>query len=212
MDDKHFWEVITGLRRDNQGDIAAMTQALASQLPGISDPVLAGFADRWSALSDQADSWGLIEAATVAFGYMGDDGMNDVRNWLICQGPEAFGRVLGNPDCLLDYLSPAGADDFASAERFTSVLWNAIEQRPAAASLMTHHSPLRQPSGERTDLSDPFAVQSKYPRCKAAHEAYLAKPLPTFFVSLKEPESTPKRPTPSLSNAWVSRRREAHSS
>ena len=193
MEEDRFWDLVAALRVGDD-----VPRSLARLLARMTDRDLAGFADRWRAVKDRADRLCVVEAVTVAFGHCGDDAFSDLRDWLICQGREVCERVVAEPDSLVDVLGPAGMDD---AEPVASVLRDALEHRPETKDLMVYRPAAPGPRGA---VGDPADLRTRYPRCAAVRDAYLASSLPAVAVPLDPHRRTR---TLSLGATWAPRRR-----
>jgi hypothetical protein len=193
-----FWEIIERLRAENQNDIDRMRRGLVRVLAEMTDPELESFASAWSAAAHRADRRSLVEAITVAFGGCSDDLLTDVCDWLICQGEYTYEQILGDPDCLLEFLGPQGLEAVSDAEMFHQVIWDALETNP-----LPRKDWEPPPEDEGIDLSDRAAVFARYPKLASYRHTYLTTPLPAVPVTLR---ATPAR-TLLLGSAWTGHRR-----
>ncbi|WP_203913421.1 DUF4240 domain-containing protein [Rhizocola hellebori] len=206
MEDDGFWLYIEHLRARAEGVIPLMRVLLRRHVVEMGDRELAGFADSYTAMRDQANCWPLVEAVTVAFGYCSDDTFSDVQDWLICQGEQVYQRVVANPDLLVEFVDPARENAFGEAELFGWPIQEELGNRPEAAKLVEYQGNRALPYGVRSDLGDAESVQARYPRCAAAREQYLNSHLPS--IALPEPEHSLANPTRKLTlgATWHSRR------
>ena len=145
LDEESFWKIIEQTVQPGSS-VAAQEQRLHAVLAQLSEPALLGcYYINWK-LSEQDYRDNLWAVAYTVLGGCGDDGFDDFRAWLICQGRTVFETALSDPDSLCDIFEQISEGDIPSMDGLGFILRSVFEVKFAGR-----------------DLHEAFGAQTLYP-------------------------------------------------
>ncbi|MEM9114339.1 MAG: DUF4240 domain-containing protein [Myxococcota bacterium] len=166
VDEDVFWDLIEcSVEEDVSRGSAQHMLALQASLEKLGLRQIKRFDDILRTKLDQAFSWALWGAATVARHGCGDDGFLYFRGWLVAQGRTAFNRVVENPDALADVLEGQGLQ-CESLLHVSDLAYEAKKGRPM---------PLGRPLQVDSPLGTPWEeheLPQLFPRLSALTESH----------------------------------------
>jgi hypothetical protein len=102
MTRQEFWNIVDGVNRSADGDMARKCELLATALRGLSAADVESFSVHFDECDDQAFSWELWAAAHIMGSGCSDDAFANFRATLISMGRRTFETVVAAPESLVD--------------------------------------------------------------------------------------------------------------
>lgn len=125
MTEDEFWQIIETSKQKSGGEPREQAYILTLELAALKPDKIIEFnkihTKFWNE-SYRVDIWDAAILLTHAG--CGDDNFMDFRDWLICQGKEAFYAALENPDSLADVIDITAPEfvEYEDAAVFSSIL------------------------------------------------------------------------------------------
>ncbi|WP_436529342.1 DUF4240 domain-containing protein [Actinoplanes sp. HUAS TT8] len=169
MDEERFWELVADSRRESGDDTELTSRLLFRRLRVLNAPEVVEFVRIWERIRTRLDTWPVTDAVCLLLGAVEEEDLDPILDWIISYGQTVAGRVVADPDSLVELAADAGN---ARAQWFGEFTTEAHIVVSGTWPLGYDPDEPDDRAGEHVDVADQDVARQRFPRLTAFRERH----------------------------------------